>query len=73
MCLISGIFAASRDTRLFTSSKDDSSGDFDATILNASYTFGGVGKAKSAKLYLEHEAHELDASDKTTAGVLLKF
>lgn len=45
-----------------------------AVIGNVTYALGNSPKqGKSAKLFLEHEAHDLDKNDKTTVGISLGF
>ncbi len=48
--------------------------DNTAVIGNVTYELGNSPKqGKSAKLFLEHEEHDLDKNDKTTFGIALGF
>lgn len=73
---VAGIYKVTPKTDLklgyFKKDHDNDALDNAAVIANASYTFGS-GKGKSARLYVEHEAHDIEENDKTTAGVVLSF
>lgn len=58
----------------FNKAHDKATLDNKAIITNFSYTLGNSPKqGKSAKLYIENEKHDIDANNKTTLGVALKF
>ncbi|MEZ5477120.1 MAG: porin [Thiolinea sp.] len=56
----------------FKKDHDNNLLDNKAIIGNITYDLGGSA-TKRARLFLEHEKHDMDANDKTTLGVSLKF
>lgn len=54
--------------------KTNAAADNTAVISNVTYALGSTPKqGKSAKLFLEHEEHDIKANTKTTAGISLAF
>ncbi|MEZ5535645.1 MAG: porin [Thiolinea sp.] len=56
----------------FDKDHDNNALDNSAIIGNVTYDLGG-NAVKGARLFLEHEEHDIDANDKTTAGITVKF
>ena len=58
----------------FDKDHDNNALDNTAVIGNVTYTLGGnPSKGTGARLFLEHEEHDLDPYDKTTLGLSLGF